>query len=95
MTGLADVLAFIGTTIVAAAYLPQIVHLLRRHCAYGISVPAWSLWLFATLLILPRAAASGDRVFLALQLINGSAILFILTFAAFHQRTTCPRHRLL
>lgn len=95
MTEFVNALAVAGTAIVALAYLPQIAHLITRHCAYGISVPAWLLWLLATLLILPRAAASGDRVFLALQLINGSAILFILIFAAFHQRASCPRHRIL
>lgn len=95
MTGIVNVLAIAGTAIVAVAYLPQIIHLVVRHCAYGMSVPAWSLWLLATLLILPRAVASGDQIFLALQIISGSAILFILVFAAFHQAATCPRHRFL
>lgn len=88
-------LAVIGTIIVAVAYLPQIIHLIARHCAYGLNIQAWSLWLLASLLILPRAAASGDRVFLALQITNATAILLILLFSVFHQAKSCPRHRIL
>ncbi len=42
----------------AAAYLPQIMHLVRVHCAAGISRSAFRAWLFAALLITTHAVAA-------------------------------------
>lgn len=90
-----ELLAFAGAALVAIAYIPQIAHLIVKHCAYGISVRAWLLWLIAALLILPHAVTSGNTVFMTLQLINMAAILFILVFSLFHQKKVCERHRIL
>ena len=56
---------------------------------------AWFLWLLAALLIIPHALVSQNAVFLTLQLVNLTAIAFILLFSFFHQEKACPRHRIL
>jgi len=90
-----EILGFAGTVLVAVAYVPQMVHLVSRHCAYGISVRAWLLWLLAALLILPYAWSEKDTIFIVLQLINVFAITFIVIFSHFHRDTVCTRHRIL
>ena len=90
-----ELLALIGTLLVAVAYIPQITHLIAKHCAYGISVKAWSMWLVATLLILPHTLTLGDPVFIFLILAHTIAISFIVVFSYFHQGKTCPQHRIL
>lgn len=93
MENTAQVLGFIGTLIVAGAYIPQGWHLVKKHCAYGISIKAWSLWLIASLLLLPQAILSGEIVFMILFLIQIVAISFILVFASFHQKRVCKKHK--
>jgi len=88
-------LAFIGTVLVAIAYIPQIIHLIRSHCAYGISVKAWAMWLIATLLIFPHALVAQDTVFVFLLSTHIVAIAFILVFSYFHQDKVCPKHKTL
>lgn len=90
-----EILGFIGAALVAIAYVPQIAHIITKHCAYGISVKAWLLWLVASLLILPHALTSGNTVFMILQPINAISILFILIFSRFHQKKICKKHRVL
>lgn len=90
-----DLFGFTGTTIVALAYIPQISHLVTQHCAYGLSVKAWLLWLVAALLILPYAISSGDKLFLSLQGVHVIAIAFIFFFSCFHQGKVCVRHKIL
>lgn len=91
MTSL-ELLGLTGTLIVAAAYVPQIVHLVRRRCACGISVGAWSLWLLSALLIFPNALLSKNVVFVATQTVNLLAVAFIVSFAHFHHGKRCPVH---
>lgn len=90
-----ETLGFVGAIVVAVAYVPQITHLIAKHCAYGISVKAWLLWLVASFLIIPHALTSNDSVFALLQIINLIAIFFILTFSYFHQRRLCKEHKIL
>lgn len=88
-----EFIAFIGTLLVAGAYIPQIAHLIAKHCAYGISVKAWLIWLFATLLILPHTILAGDRVFIFLISAHLIAISFIVVFSYFHQEKVCQEHK--
>lgn len=85
--------AFAGTLLVAGAYIPQIFHLIAKHCAYGISIKAWSLWLLATLLILPHTILVGDKVFIFLISAHIIAISFIVVFSYFHQGGVCQEHK--
>lgn len=90
-----ELLAFLGTALVAIAYIPQITHLVVKHCAYGISIKAWTIWLVAAVLVLPHAIASANRVFFTLQVINVVAIFLIIVFSVFHQNQVCEKHKLL
>jgi len=93
--GTPSILGFIGAILVAVAYIPQIFHIVRQHCAYGISVRAWFIWFLAALLILPRAIISGEKLFAALLIIQSIATAFILIFSYFHQDRFCPKHKIL
>ena len=53
---LSQLLGFLGTAIVAAAYIPRIHHLVKEHCSAGISMNAYSLWCVASILFLVHAA---------------------------------------
>lgn len=88
-----EFLAFLGTALVAIAYIPQIVHLIAKHCAYGISIKAWLMWLFAGLLILPHTIVSGDNVFIFLISTQIVAVSFIVAFSYFHQEKVCQEHK--
>lgn len=90
-----NILALLGTIIVAVAYIPQIIHLIRKHCAYGISIGAWGMWLFAAFLLLPHAIILKDLVFISLFIVQIVAILFILIFSYFHQNKVCDKHKML
>ena len=90
-----SILGFVGAVLVAAAYIPQINHIVRQHCAYGISVRAWFIWLLAALMILPRAIISGEKLFATLLIIQLIATAFILIFSYFHQDRFCPKHKIL
>lgn len=89
----ADFLGFGGAILVAIAYFPQITHLVKEHCAYGISIKAWALWFVATLMIMPKAAMSKNAVFIALLFVQIIATLFILIFSYFHRGKVCGVHR--
>lgn len=52
-------LGYAGTGLVIVAYLPQITHLLRKHCSAGVSSGAHLLWGVAAMLLLSYAIAGG------------------------------------
>lgn len=89
------ILGFIGTVLVVIAYIPQIAHLIKQHCTYGISIKAWSIWFIATMLMLPYAFAVQATIFVLLLSIHSVAIAFILIFSYFHQGKFCSRHKIL
>jgi len=90
-----ETLAFVGTVLVATAYIPQIMHLITAHCAYGLSIKAWFIWLVATLFILPHTIVVGDAVLVFLISTHIIAISFIVVFSYFHQGHVCKKHKLL
>src|SRR2546425_10421582 len=53
---LPQILGFVGTGLVALAYIPQIYHLINEHCSAGISIKAYALWFLASVLFLIHAA---------------------------------------
>ena len=83
---------FLGTVIVAAAYLPQIRHLLKEHCSAGISVSAYALWGAGSALFLIHALMIRDVVFITVQIINLSAILTIIIFVRRYEGQPCQDH---
>jgi uncharacterized protein with PQ loop repeat len=77
-----QIAGFLGVALTAAAYVPQISHLITARCAAGISLPAFQIWLLASLLTTARALAIHASAFIALggiQLLATSLIIFSAT----------------
>jgi uncharacterized protein with PQ loop repeat len=89
---LSQVVGFLGTGIVAAAYIPQIHHLVKEHCSAGISTNAYALWFVASIFFLVHAVMIRDVVFIILQVINLMAILAILMFVRKYGHQMCLMH---
>ena len=84
---------FVGAGLAGAAYVPQIVHLIRARCSAGISGLAFGVWLLSSLLITARAVAIGAGVFIVLGAIQTVATALIVVCAARYKNTPCPVHR--
>jgi uncharacterized protein with PQ loop repeat len=89
---LSQLLGFLGTGIVAAAYIPQIHHLVKEHCSAGISMNAYTLWCVASILFLIHAAMIRDVVFVFVQIVNLMAILAIVICVRKYERQMCLTH---
>ncbi len=87
-----QLLGFLGTGVVAAAYIPQIHHLVKEHCSAGISMNAYALWWVASILFLIHAAMIRDVVFVFAQIVNLTAILAIVICVKKYERKMCLRH---
>jgi hypothetical protein len=92
MLKISELGGFIGVGLAGAAYIPQIWHLVRVHCAAGISRIAFSLWLGATLLMTPHAIATGAAVFIVLGGVQIVATALILLYTTKHRATYCDGH---
>jgi hypothetical protein len=84
---------FVGAGLAGAAYVPQILHLIRARCSAGISRLAFGVWLLSSLLITARAVAIGAGVFIVLGGIQIVATALIVVCAARYKDTPCPVHR--
>ena len=89
---LSQLLGFLGTTIVAAAYIPQIRHLVKEHCSAGISMNAYALWCVASIFFLIHGAMIRDVAFVFVQVVNLIAILAILICVKKYGRQMCLVH---
>jgi hypothetical protein len=87
-----ETVGFIGVGLAGAAYVPQIWHLVRAHCAAGISRFAFCLWLGATLLVTTNAIATGATVFIVLGGVQTVATALILLYATKYRSTYCDGH---
>lgn len=83
----------VGTGIVAAAYIPQIRHLIKEHCSAGISVRAYILWFLGALFFVAYAVMIRDAVFIIAQVLNLAAICAIVIYARRYKNGLCPLHR--
>jgi uncharacterized protein with PQ loop repeat len=90
---LPQIVGLVGTCIVAAAYVPQILHLIKEHCSAGISIRAYSLWFVAALFFLAYAAMIRDAVFIIAQVLNLAAICAIVIYARRYENKLCLLHR--
>jgi uncharacterized protein with PQ loop repeat len=88
-----QIAGFIGVALAAAAYIPQIWHLVRTHCSAGISRVAFGVWLGASLLVTTHAVATGTRVFIVLGGVQIAATTVILAYATKYASTICRTHR--
>lgn len=89
---LAEILGFVGTGLVAVAYVPQIRHLIKEHCSAGISVKAYVLWFMASVFFFIHAAIITDAVFIGVQLVNLAATCIIVIYARRYEKQICETH---
>lgn len=87
-----QILGFVGTGLVVAGYVPQIVHLIRERCTAGISIPAFSLWCAASILFLIHAVVIRDAVFVGVQTVNLGAGGLIVWFCVRYKGEICSFH---
>ena len=90
---MSQVLGFIGSALVIAGYVPQIVHLVKERCTAGMSIPAFVLWCTASLLFLLHAVTIHDAVFIVVQTVNVVAGTLIVGFCRKYKGQVCAFHR--
>ena len=81
-----SILGFLGTAFVIFAYVPQMRHLLQKHCSQGVSVRARRVYLIGSILLLLHAIQISDIVFIALQFFQSVALMVVL-FLTYKFRT--------
>jgi uncharacterized protein with PQ loop repeat len=86
-------MGFLGTILVIIAYLPQIYHLIKERCSWGISIGAYCMWFVAALLILIHAVDIRDPVFIMLQSYQLVACGLIVVFCRKYKGSMCEAHR--
>jgi hypothetical protein len=84
---------FAGAGLAGAAYVPQIAHMVRERCVAGMSLAAFLVWCLASALLLTRAIATGEMVFITLGAMQTAATGFISGYISAHQGHYCPTHR--
>lgn len=89
---ISQIFGFVGTGLVIAGYIPQIVHLIKERCTAGLSIPAFSLWCAASVLFLIHAAMIRDAVFVGVQAVNLVAAGVIVGFCKRYEGEVCPFH---
>lgn len=91
---LTEVAGYAGAALAGAAYVPQISHMVRERCVAGISRPAFLVWFIASALILVRAVATAEMVFVALGGLQTAATGFISVYVAAHRDCYCASRAL-
>lgn len=84
---------FLGTVLVIFAYMPQILHLVKKQCSAGISLKAYIMWLGSSFLLLAHAFSLNDPVFIALQSYQVGATMTIVIFTRKYQDSLCDLHQ--
>jgi MtN3 and saliva related transmembrane protein len=79
-------LGLIGSIIFAAAYIPQIVHLIKIKDSTGISISSWIIWLFGAVLLLIYAIHLHDIVFIVLTILETMALVTTIILATIYKK---------
>lgn len=87
-----ELAGFAGALLAGGAYVPQIRHLIKERCSAGISRPAFFVWLVASWLVLIRAIAIHDSVFIILGIIQVGATAIICLYAKVYENSRCATH---
>ena len=87
-----EIAGFAGAALAGAAYVPQILHLIRTRCSAGISRLAFRVWLLASLLTTARAIAIHADVFIVLGGTQIVATALIMLYATRYKDNFCPIH---
>jgi lipid-A-disaccharide synthase-like uncharacterized protein len=90
--GVFELLGFAGISIGVLAYVPQVVHIAREHCAAGVSGRAWAMWLVSGALIGALALHRHDPVFITLQTSSLSSTALILLLTHRYRGMVCEAH---
>ena len=77
---------FLGTGIVIGGYISQVVQLVRRHHAEGVSVRSYLLWAVASGLLLIHARGMRSVVFTVLMISQILGCVLIATMATIYRR---------
>jgi uncharacterized protein with PQ loop repeat len=91
---LTEIAGYTGAALAGAAYVPQIAHMVRERCVAGISRPAFLVWFVASALILVRAVATDEMVFIVLGSLQTGATGFISAYVTMHRGGYCASHAL-
>lgn len=75
-----------GGIVVVSAYLPQIIHLFKIKDSTGISFWAWLVWGIGNFLLLVYAISIRDKVYIILETLSTSSIIFILILTQKYKR---------
>ena len=89
MVTVTELVGLIGTILVVFAYIPQARHIIKEHCAGGVSTRAWAVWLGATILIAVHAFTTKDIVFITLQVVSIAAMIVILILIKVYSVRVC------
>jgi uncharacterized protein with PQ loop repeat len=81
MTASTEWMGFAGIALSVTAYLPQIIHLIKKHCSTGLSPGAYAIWVTSTLLLLAYAVSNNDPIFISLQSYQLAATAIILYYS--------------
>lgn len=92
MSRATELAGFAGALLAGLAYVPQISHLMRQHCAAGVSRFAFTVWLVASVLVMTRAIAIHATVFIVLGVIQVSATAIICAYAKIYENSLCTGH---
>lgn len=87
-----ELIGWLGSAVVIAAYWPKIYHLYAEKCAGGLSLMTWLLWLVSSSLLLSYAIILGNLFFICVQIINVIAVTTTIVLAR-RANTVCPIHR--
>lgn len=87
-----EVIGWIGTALVVIAYYPQIHHLWKQNCAWGISVSTWLIWLAASVLLLTYCISRSEILLSVVQVCSIAAILLTIILVRRSNRV-CPYHK--
>ncbi|MEA3248778.1 MAG: PQ-loop domain-containing transporter [Patescibacteria group bacterium] len=73
-----EVLGIVGTVLAVAAYLPQIISLVRSRRSADLDLRSWVIWFMATSCILACAMAGNDPMFKVLSASNFTFVTITL-----------------
>lgn len=87
-----NLLGLTGAFIAGAAYVPQIIHLIKERCSAGISRSTFALLLLSSLLLAINAYYIGAAVFVVLGVIEIVSSTIICAYSTKYKAQVCPFH---
>ncbi len=80
-----EAIGFIGTLLAIAAYLPQILSLVRSRSSVDLDLRSWLIWFVATGCILARSLSGSDTLFKVLSVSNFTFVTITLCLICFYR----------